>query len=125
LAGSLAARLSGGEVLLLQGELGAGKTAFVRGLAAGLGISPDEVTSPSFVLLTSHRGRIDLHHADLFRVEVSPEELGLDELPGPTAVLAVEWPERLSWIPWARVVRVRLEHLGADTRRVVIEEDAA
>ena len=112
-------------MLLLQGELGAGKTAFVRGLAAGLGISPDEVTSPTFVLLTTHRGRLDLHHADLFRVCLSPEELGLDELPGPEGVLAVEWPERLSWVPWTRFLRVRLDHMGADARRIAIEEDEA
>lgn len=126
--GALAARLgagfTGGEVVLLRGELGAGKTAFVRGLAAGLGADPDEVASPTFVLLTSYPGRLRLHHADLYRLQGDGDEaeLGLEELPGANAVLAVEWAERLARVPWPRVVRVTLEHAGGDTRRVSIEE---
>ena len=63
-AARLAATFQGGEVVLLSGELGAGKTAFVRGLARGLGADPEEVASPTFVLLTSYPGRLILHHAD-------------------------------------------------------------
>ena len=64
----MAAGFRGGEVVLLSGELGAGKTAFVRGLARGLGADPDEVASPTFVLLTAYAGRLTLHHADLYRL---------------------------------------------------------
>jgi tRNA threonylcarbamoyladenosine biosynthesis protein TsaE len=119
--------MHGGEVVLLEGELGAGKTAFVRGLARGLGADPDEVASPTFVLLTAYPGRLTLHHADLYRLSSGGDdrELGLEELPGPNGVLAVEWPERLGERRFARVVRVYLEHAGEDLRRVRVEEGAA
>ena len=109
--------------MLLTGELGAGKTAFVRGLARGLGIDAAEVASPTFVLLTSYPGRLKLHHADLYRLNGKGDdlELGLVELPGPSGVLAVEWAERLSAAPWPRSIRVTLEHAGGDTRRLSIE----
>jgi tRNA threonylcarbamoyladenosine biosynthesis protein TsaE len=123
LAAGVGASFRGGEVVLLTGELGAGKTAFVRGLARGLGVDPGEVASPTFVLLTSYPGRLTLHHADLYRLrgDGDERELGLDELPGPRAVLAVEWAERLSEAPWDNPLRVTLEHAGGDTRRVRIE----
>jgi tRNA threonylcarbamoyladenosine biosynthesis protein TsaE len=123
LAAELARTFRGGEVVLLTGELGAGKTAFVRGLARGLGAEPGEVASPTFVLLTSYAGRLTLHHADLYRLSLgrSEEGLGLEELPGPRGVLAVEWAERLTHAPWAEPLRVRLSHEGADARRIVIE----
>lgn len=126
MAAELAAGFRGGEVVLLRGELGAGKTAFVRGLARGVGADPDEVASPSFVLLTSYPGRLTLHHADLYRIGKQGEdrELGLEELPGPRGVLAVEWAERLSFVPWLRPLRVTLEHAGDDERRLRIEESA-
>jgi len=116
---------AGGEVVLLFGELGAGKTAFVRGLARGLGAHAEDVASPTFVLLTAYPGpRLTLHHADLYRLEKRGEdrELGLEELPGPRGVLAVEWAERLSSLPWRRVHRVSLEHGGDDLRRIRIEQ---
>jgi len=121
-AAALAATFTGGEVVLLSGELGAGKTAFVRGLARGLGADPEEVASPTFVLLTCYPGRLLLHHADLYRLNGTGDEreLGLDELPGPRGVLAVEWPERLAAPPWTRAVRVTLEHRGGDERRIHI-----
>jgi tRNA threonylcarbamoyladenosine biosynthesis protein TsaE len=116
----LGRELRGGEVVLLSGELGAGKTAFVRGLARGLGGDPGEVASPTFVLLTSYPGRLTLHHADLYRLHGGGDdrELGLEELPGSEGVLAVEWAERLAERPWPVVVEVHLEHAGEDQRRV-------
>jgi tRNA threonylcarbamoyladenosine biosynthesis protein TsaE len=123
LAAELARGFRGGEVILLSGELGSGKTAFVRGLAGGLAVEPDEVSSPTFVLLTSHPGRLTLHHADLYRLrgDGDDRELGLEELPGPRGVLAVEWAERLSDVPWPRPLRVTLDHAGEDARRIRIE----
>jgi len=122
----MGAAFSGGEVVLLSGELGTGKTAFVRGLARGLGADPDEVASPTFVLLTAYAGRLVLHHADLYRLrgDGDEREIGLEELPGRGGVLAVEWAERLREPPWPSPVRVRLQHAGGDVRRVAIEEGA-
>lgn len=124
LAAQWSAGFRGGEVVLLTGELGTGKTVFVRGLARGVGVGAEEVSSPTFVLLTSYPGRLTLHHADLYRLAGRDEaaDLGLEELPGVGGVLAVEWAERLPAVPWPKVSRVRLEHAGGDARRVVIDD---
>ena len=112
--------LRGGEVLLLYGDLGAGKTAFVRGLARGLGGSPDEVSSPTFTLVQEYRGRLTLYHVDLYRLK--PEEiddLGLDELVAPDSVVAIEWADR--WPARPGGMAVRLEEAGEGMRRIVIQ----
>ena len=98
----------------------------MRGLARGLGADPDEVASPTFVLLTAYPGRLTLHHADLYRLrgDGDERELGLEELPGPGGVLAVEWAERLRDVPWRAPLRVRLDHAGDDVRVIVIEDAA-
>ena len=121
IASDLARTLRPGDVVLLSGDLGAGKTAFVRGLALGLGASPDEVTSPTFTLLHEYRGgRLPLHHADLYRLETAEvEDLGLDELASGGGVLAIEWPDRLVR-PWPEAVRVHLHHASETTRRITI-----
>jgi tRNA threonylcarbamoyladenosine biosynthesis protein TsaE len=95
----------------------------VRGLARGLGVDPGEVLSPTFVMLTRYDGRLSLHHADLYRLARPGDEreLGLEELPGPKGVLAVEWAERLASAPGAACIRVTLQHEGGDSRRVRIE----
>jgi tRNA threonylcarbamoyladenosine biosynthesis protein TsaE len=117
----LAAELAPGAVILLSGDLGAGKTAFVRGLAAGLGIDPDEVSSPTFTLVHEHRGgRLPLVHVDLYRLERAElDDIGLDQDLASRGVLAVEWAERLARaIPGA--MRIRIEDAGGDTRRIRI-----
>lgn len=118
-AAGLAARLLPGTVLLLSGELGAGKTAFVRGLAAGLGVSPDAVTSPTFTLVHEYRGgRLPLQHVDLYRLEQADlDTLGLDEALAESGVVAVEWPERLRRRP-PEAIDVDIADLGGDRRRV-------
>ena len=122
LAEALAAGFRGGEVVLLTGDLGAGKTAFVKGLARGLGVDPGEVVSPTFVLLTRYPGRLTLHHADLYRLAGGGDEreIGLEELPGAGGVLAVEWAERLGGDPWPGALHVSLEHAGGDDRQVTV-----
>lgn len=97
-ARELAATLERGSVLLLSGNLGAGKTAFVRGLAEGLGIDPDDVSSPTFTLIHEYRGgRLRLYHADLYRLDrAATEDLGIEELGVADGVLAIEWPDRLT-----------------------------
>jgi tRNA threonylcarbamoyladenosine biosynthesis protein TsaE len=121
LARDLARGLDPGAVLLLSGDLGAGKTAFVRGLAEGLGIDPDEVTSPTFTLVHEYRGgRLPLVHVDLYRLESADlDEIGLDEDLAERGVLAVEWAERLMAVP-AVVTRIRIEDAGGDARMIVI-----
>ncbi len=109
----LGAALRGGEVLFLEGELGAGKTTLTRGLLAGLGGDPDEAASPTYTYLHTYKsGRLILHHADLYRMRGSMDDLGLDECIGPDRILAVEWPEHLA-LQDVRPVHVRLSHQGA------------
>ena len=117
IAGDLAATLSPGDVLLLSGNLGAGKTVFVRGLADGLGIDPEDVSSPTFTLVHEYRGgRLTLYHADLYRLEnAATDELGLEELH--RGVLAIEWPDRLLHsLPGAR--QISIDILDGDMRRI-------
>ena len=117
----LAATLSAGDVVLLYGDLGAGKTAFVRGLAEGLGIASDEVSSPTFTLVQEYRaGRLPLVHVDLYRLDDPREvdDLGLDEIAA-SGVLAIEWAEKLA-VPPRGALGVRLEHAGDTERRITI-----
>ena len=117
----IAAALSTGDVVLLYGDLGAGKTAFVRGLAAGLGIPDEEVSSPTFTLIQEYRGgRLPLFHADLYRLDDPREieDLGLDEI-GREGVLAIEWAEKLSRTP-AGAIAVRITHGEGDSRTITL-----
>ena len=117
----LAQRLTAGSVVLLEGDLGAGKTALVRGMAEGLGIAPEDVSSPTFTLMQEYRGgRVPLIHVDLYRLNDPREidDLGLDEL-GTGCVLAIEWAEKLPW-PIGDAIEVRIEHRNGDERLVTI-----
>jgi tRNA threonylcarbamoyladenosine biosynthesis protein TsaE len=120
-ARQLAGRLPAGAVLLLYGDLGAGKTAFVRGLAAGLGVDPEEVSSPTFALVHEYRGRRRLQHVDLYRLNagLEVEELGLEEFSGRGDIVAVEWADRLTDVPPGAIV-VRIADLGESDRRITI-----
>lgn len=116
----LARALQAGDVVLLFGELGAGKTAFVRGLARGLGASPDDVSSPTFTLIQEYAGRITLYHVDLYRLE--PQEipdLGLDDLVLGDGVVAIEWADRWTGRP-NDAIEVTIEDEGGDARSIRI-----
>jgi tRNA threonylcarbamoyladenosine biosynthesis protein TsaE len=119
---ALAARLAPGSVVLLYGDLGAGKTAFVRGLAEGLGVKRDAVSSPTFTLMQEYRGgRLPLFHVDLYRLDDPREidDLGLDEI-AEDGVLAIEWAEKLARPP-QDAITVQLEHAAGDARNLSIQ----
>ena len=114
----------GAVALLLSGELGAGKTTFVRGLARGLGAEAEAVASPTFTLRMDHAGERALIHIDAWRMRADdPESIGLEEALSSDAVVAIEWPERIADALPPRHLRIRLEHAdpieeGADPGRV-------
>jgi len=118
---SLARQLEGGELIVLEGELGTGKTVFVRGIAAGLEISPEDVWSPSYTLIHEYKGgRLPLYHIDLYRV-TTPDEiatLGLEDLLGSGAVVAVEWGEHLPTVYRRDALTVHVHDMGEESRRI-------
>ena len=135
----IAASLEPGTVVLLTGGLGAGKTAFVRGMAEGLGIDPEEISSPTFTLIQEYgpstrsgrpesvegRGRRRLTHVDLYRLEGAEiGDLGLEELATGDAIVAIEWAEKLGERP-ANAVLVEIVDLGGDSREIRITRPAA
>ena len=112
--------IRGRAIFLLHGDLGAGKTVFTKGLAAGLGIDPIEVTSPSFTLVNVYDGRFRIYHVDLYRIESSADrELGIDEMFEADAVTVIEWGERLQTTPEG-AIEVNIEYLTDSERRVTI-----
>jgi tRNA threonylcarbamoyladenosine biosynthesis protein TsaE len=119
---SLGRRLAPGAVVLLYGDLGAGKTALVRGLARGLGANPEDVSSPTFTIVQEYAGtNATLYHVDLYRLAPAEvEDLGLDDLLDGGGVVAIEWADRWNGRP-AGVTEVTIEHLGGDARRIRIE----
>jgi tRNA threonylcarbamoyladenosine biosynthesis protein TsaE len=118
----LALTLTAGAIVLLQGDLGAGKTAFVRGMAEGLGVPPSEVSSPTFTLVQEHRGgRLPLFHVDLYRLRpIEVDDIGLDEMTLAGGVTAIEWAERLPR-PFSGAITVYLEHRDGDQRLIRID----
>jgi tRNA threonylcarbamoyladenosine biosynthesis protein TsaE len=113
--------LDAGDVLLLSGELGAGKTTFVQGLARGL-CYEGSVSSKSFVIMGEYAGRVRLYHADLYRLEEAEQvwELGLEEI-SRDGVLVVEWPERAPEVLPEEHLNVRFEVISEDARELTLE----
>jgi tRNA threonylcarbamoyladenosine biosynthesis protein TsaE len=126
LAAELAGTLRRGDLVLVSGDLGAGKTTFVRGAARALGVA-GPVASPTFTIGSRHPGRVPVAHLDLFRLDdVGREDPALlaDYLT-PEVVAFVEWPERAEWPARVPTLRVRLEHLGGDRRRITVCSDVS
>ena len=126
----LGATLRGGDVVILSGPLGAGKTVFVRGLAHGLGLDPHAVHSPSFAMVTEYRhdaAQRSLVHVDLYRIDNprETEELGLADCLDGDRVMAVEWGEKLPARLRAGAIEVSIEDAGGNTRKVTIRRGAA
>ncbi|HEX5043032.1 MAG TPA: tRNA (adenosine(37)-N6)-threonylcarbamoyltransferase complex ATPase subunit type 1 TsaE [Candidatus Polarisedimenticolaceae bacterium] len=118
--------LRGGSLVVLQGELGAGKTVFARGVAVGLGIPEAEVSSPTFTLVQEYRGgRLPLFHADLYRLEADADmgALGIEDMLQAGGVVVVEWGERLPGHLRRGATTVRFEDLGEDARRIHVESE--
>ena len=116
--------LKGGELLLLQGDLGYGKTVFTRGVAAALGIIAEEVSSPSFTLVHEYKGgRVPLFHIDLYRLEAPEEEvgaLGIEEILAAGGVVLVEWGEKLPPFLRRGATTIRFHDVGEGSRRIEI-----
>jgi tRNA threonylcarbamoyladenosine biosynthesis protein TsaE len=109
--------LKGGEIIGLHGELGAGKTCFVKGLARGLGLSEEKILSPTFTMIQEHASRLPLYHIDLYRLEAATlDDLGLREYLFSQGVAAVEWFERLQTEAALDYLSVRIAYAGASRR---------
>jgi len=121
----IGSRLQGGEILLLSGPLGAGKTILVKGLCAALGIDEEDVTSPSFTLVNPYDGRLKLYHLDLYRLDEgasAAHAVDLDDLlSDKDSVIIIEWAERMGRYPLpADVWKIEIAGDGDDARRIVI-----
>jgi tRNA threonylcarbamoyladenosine biosynthesis protein TsaE len=114
--------LQGGEVIALYGELGSGKTALVRGMAAGLGASPQSVSSPTFVLIHEYHGRLRLAHADLYRLDSAAElrHIGLSDYDDGRTVTAIEWAGKAGDELPADRLEIHLQHRSPGVREIAL-----
>jgi len=118
----LASVLRGGELIGLSGEIGAGKTCFVKGLATGLGLDEADILSPTFTMIQEHRGRVNLYHIDLYRLDsASLDDMGLREYLFSDGIAAVEWFERLRESPELECVAIRIDFADAGRRAIEFE----
>lgn len=129
LARALGAALRPGDAVLIRGELGAGKTTFVRGVAEGLGVDPGLVSSPTFVIVNEYPGRIaDLIHVDAYRLRSADDldSIGWDRLASAAAVMIVEWPERITGGLDAarRIFEVTIRAIGPSRRELTLARPA-
>lgn len=112
-------------LILLSGDLGAGKTTLTKGIAAGLGAArEDDVTSPTFTLVHRYEGSTRVYHVDLYRIDGlhDLETLGLEDIFSENAIVIVEWPDRLKLRTGWPTVEIQLEHVAEETRRILIGE---
>ncbi|HEX9780229.1 MAG TPA: tRNA (adenosine(37)-N6)-threonylcarbamoyltransferase complex ATPase subunit type 1 TsaE [bacterium] len=116
-----------GDVVALEGELGSGKTTLVRGIARGLGLNPDAVRSPTFVLLREYPGEVPVVHVDGYRLEHAPDAawLDLDLVFAPEKITLIEWAQRFEGLLPGEHVNIKLEHVSANRRRLSVELSGA
>lgn len=122
LGARIARRAAPGTVIALSGDLGAGKTCFIQGLAEGLGVE-GPVTSPTFIMIAEHAGRLPLYHVDLYRTEslAQVRQLGLEELLDGGGITAIEWGEKAEPLLPARAIRVRIRGAGDEPRTIEVD----
>lgn len=123
----MARTLKGGEVLLLWGQLGSGKTTFTKGLANGLGIS-DRLLSPTFIIVRHYKIKNEklgfLYHYDLYRLQNKEdiEEIGLEDIiKDEKSIVAIEWPDKLEGMKLKKSINIRFSYLNDDERSIIIE----
>jgi tRNA threonylcarbamoyladenosine biosynthesis protein TsaE len=119
----LAARLPASGIVLLIGDLGAGKTTLTKGIAEGRGAAhADDVSSPTFTLIHEYGDPVSVYHVDLYRLDTAEEvrRLGLDDLLDQPALLILEWAERFPGLWPGQRIEIRLTHLGEDDRRIEV-----
>jgi tRNA threonylcarbamoyladenosine biosynthesis protein TsaE len=120
---SIGSRLLPGDVVALTGELGAGKTQLIKGLAAGVGVgNPTYVSSPSFKLINEYPGKITFYHIDLFRLrgEKEAEELGLDDYFQSRGITAIEWADKIPSLLPEEILRIDIRYTGENSRNLEI-----
>jgi tRNA threonylcarbamoyladenosine biosynthesis protein TsaE len=121
----LSADLKPGSIVLLRGDLGAGKTTMVKGIAEGFQAArAEDVTSPTFTLIHEYRGpQVTLYHIDLYRIDTQREldTLALDDLMSPQSILLIEWGEKFQRFAKERDVEIAIEHRGAEDRVITIK----
>jgi tRNA threonylcarbamoyladenosine biosynthesis protein TsaE len=123
----IGARLKPPVLILLSGELGAGKTMLTKGIVSGLGAAEeDQVTSPTFTLVHKYADAATVYHVDLYRVGGfhDLESLGLEDFLTEQAIVIIEWPENFTLRTDWPIVRIHLEHVSEDTRKISIEDPA-
>jgi len=117
LARSIGEKLKGGEIFLVSGDLGAGKTVFAKGIGAGLEIDPADVSSPTFTIINQLEGRLTLTHMDLYRLSGTHDELlelGISEiLDDDEGVVVIEWPDRLGQLAPNNAIHVTIQDSGS------------
>ena len=121
-AAGLAKSLRAGDVVALFGDLGAGKTEFVRGLCAALGVDSDQVSSPTFTIVNEYEGKdVSVYHFDAYRIKSEDEffEFGYQEYFGGEGICFVEWAERVESLLPDDAIRIRFEHVGSQVRRII------
>lgn len=124
----IGASLNGGEIIGIYGQLGAGKTHLIKGIAAGCGADTEGVTSPTFVLVNEYYGRLDVYHIDAYRLESVKEfeQLGFDELCYRRSVVLIEWADRVEEaLSGLDYIRIHIEHKSQQSRLIKIENAPA
>jgi tRNA threonylcarbamoyladenosine biosynthesis protein TsaE len=115
----LASLLEGGELIALSGDLGSGKTCFIKGIARGLNLREEDILSPTFTMIQEHQGRLPLYHIDLYRLDAAAlDDLGLREYLFSESVAAVEWFERLNEAEELSRLSIRISYTSANVRRL-------